>query len=241
MRRSLRREVLVGVARVRAEVDAAERVVRDVAGDVRALDDRLHHRADLRLGRRVRAGAALLGLGRPLHREVAVQVEALERRRDLDRDAVVVPDPPLPEQPVELAVLVLVGVAPDHQPRLVRMRLPGAVRVARPASSGSGRRRRCPPRRARRAPRRSGHGRMLERTKRGRSASASSAPSGIQPRDDVEARVSSAPSHLLVAAVAREQPVDQMERRRAAGHLDRVDVRLDRSAGFSRSARSRCS
>ena len=127
----VRRIVIVGVARIRAQVDAAEGVVREMCRDVRPLDDRLHHRPDLGLRRRVGAGAALLCFDRPLHRKVAVQVEALERRRDLDRHAVVVPDPPLPEHPEVLAAL-LVGIAPHHEPRLVRMRLPGAVGIADP-------------------------------------------------------------------------------------------------------------
>ena len=114
-------------------MDARERVVRDVAGDVRPRDDRLHVRSRLGLGQRERAGAVLLAFGLPLDREVAVQVEAFERRRDLDLDAVVVADQPFPEQPVERAVLgPLVGVARGQEARVVGMRLPGAVRVLDP-------------------------------------------------------------------------------------------------------------
>ena len=107
-------------------------------------------RAGLRLRERERAGAGLLALGRPLDREVAVEVEALERRRDLDRHPVVVADRPFPEQSVELAVL--------RVPRRARAGSSAAARRDAPsrrrsdpcaASSGSARRRRCPPRRGR--------------------------------------------------------------------------------------------
>ena len=122
--------MVVVVTSVRPKVDARERVVRDVAGDVRPRDDRLHVRTRLGLGERERPGAELLALGFPLDREVAVQVEALERGRDLDLDAVVVPDQALPEHPVERAVLgSLVRVTGGHQARVVRVRLPGSVRI----------------------------------------------------------------------------------------------------------------
>ena len=50
---------------------------------------------------------------------------------------------------------------------------------------------------------------------------------GVQAWDDVEgARVEDA-GDSLVAAVLREQPVDQVQRGGAARHLDRVDVGLD--------------
>src|SRR6266540_4915290 len=79
------RVVVVVVARVGAEMNSREGVVGDVAGDVRAGDDGFDERPCLRLRDGKRARPALLGFGRPLHREVPVQVEALDRRRDLDR------------------------------------------------------------------------------------------------------------------------------------------------------------
>ena len=150
-----RRVVLVGIARVRAQMDTGERVVRDVARDVRARDDGLDHRARLGLGGRKRPGAGLLALGSPLHREVAVEIESLERRRDLDRDPVVVADRALPEQPVVLAAF-LVGVAAHHQARLLGMRLPGAVRIAHAHHQARARRRPGPPRAGRPARRAAG-------------------------------------------------------------------------------------
>ena len=50
-----RRVVIVVVARVRTQMDARERVVGDVAGDVRPVDDRLDDRTRLGLGDGVRA------------------------------------------------------------------------------------------------------------------------------------------------------------------------------------------
>ena len=75
------REVVVVVPGVRPQVDAAEGVVGDVARDVLPIDDRLDERAHLGLRGRVRARAQLLDLRAPVHREVPVQVETLERRR----------------------------------------------------------------------------------------------------------------------------------------------------------------
>ena len=138
-----RREVVVRAAGVRAQVHAAERVVADVARDVRAIDDRLDERAHLRLRGRIGAGAELVALRHPVRRPVAVQVEALERRRDLHRDAVPVLDRPLGVDAVELA-LEIVRPPRDEQPRVVRMRLPRPVRVGDAASSARGRRRRRP-------------------------------------------------------------------------------------------------
>jgi hypothetical protein len=69
-------------------------------------------------------------LRRPLRREVPVQIEPLERRRDLDRDAVVVLDPPLRQEAVERPVVRPVDrIAAYQKPGLLRMPLPGAVRV----------------------------------------------------------------------------------------------------------------
>ncbi len=221
----VRRVVLVRVARVRPEVDAAERVVGEVRGDVRPVDDRLHHRPDLGLGRRVRARAMLLGLDCPFHREVAVQVEPLERRCDLDRDAVEVPNPAFPEQPEVLAAL-LVRVAPDHEPRLLRMRLPRAVRIADPHHQD--------------APvaveillvepvelLREGPGPSAGADEPGPVGQCQLGAVGVQPRDDVEDACVEGARHPLVASVPREQAVHHVERRRGAGHLDRVDVGLD--------------
>ena len=71
--------MLIVVAAVRAKMHAwRERVVRDVARDVRPRDDRLHVRPRLRLGERERPRAGLSALGLPLDGKVAVQVEALE-------------------------------------------------------------------------------------------------------------------------------------------------------------------
>ena len=127
------RELVVGAAGVRPQVNAAEGVVRDVPGDVRALGHRLHHGSHLRLGRRIRAGPTLLVLRHPLGREVAVEIETLERRRDLDRDAVVVLDPSLGQETVERTVVGRVDrLAANQQLLFVRVPAPRAVRVLDP-------------------------------------------------------------------------------------------------------------
>ena len=79
-------------------------------------DDRLDERAHLGLRGRERPGAALLRLRRPVGGPVAVEVEALERRRDRDVHAVPVVDRPLREHAVEVA-LDVVRVARDDQAR----------------------------------------------------------------------------------------------------------------------------
>jgi len=78
-------------------VHAGERVVADVRRDVLAREDRLDERAYFRFRGGERAGTELLRLGRPVGRPVAVEVEALERRRDRDGDAVPVSDRALRE------------------------------------------------------------------------------------------------------------------------------------------------
>src|SRR5207249_8942191 len=70
----------------------------------------------------------LLALALPDNREVAVEVEPLERSRELHGEAVVVADPALREDPVVLAS-IFVGLPPDHQPRVLRGDLPLAARV----------------------------------------------------------------------------------------------------------------
>jgi hypothetical protein len=222
--------VIVVVAAVRPQVDARERVVRDVAGDVRSRDDRLHVRARLGLREREGPGAELLPLRLPLDREVAIQVEAFERRRDLDLDAVVVPDPALPQHPVERAVLrALVCVARRHHPRIIRVRLPGAVRVLDAHHQDA------PvavdvlfveavllvePRI--RAQARADEVRLVREGCLGTVHG--------QPRHDVERAGVEAARDLRVGAVTAKELVEEVERGRAAGHLDRVDVRLDEEA-----------
>ncbi len=117
--------------RVRTQVDAAERVVAHVARDVRAIDDGLDERTYLRLGHRIRAGSGLLVLRSPIGGPVAVEVETFEWRRDGDGHAVPVVDRPLREHTVEVAFEV-VGLPGDEQPRIIGVRLPGPVRVAKP-------------------------------------------------------------------------------------------------------------
>jgi hypothetical protein len=206
-------------------VDAAEGVVGDVPRDVRPVDDRLHQGAYLRLRGRVRAGAVLLGLDGPLHREVPVQVEALERRSDLDRDAVEVADPAFPEHAVELAFRV-VGLAPDEHARFLRMGLPRAVGVAQPHHQD---------------PAVAVEVLLVETVdllgeRPGTRAGADEPrlvgerelrPVGIEARHDVDRPRVEQARDPLVLAVAGQQAIDQVERRRRARHLDRVDVGLD--------------
>ena len=213
-------------------MDARERVVRDIAGDVGPRDDRLHVRSRLRLRQWERARAVLLAFWFPLDREVAVQVEAFERRRDLDLNAVVVSDQPLPEQPVEGAVLgPLVGVARGQEPRVVGMSLPGAVRVLDPHHQD-------PPVAVDvlfvepvllveprvRTDARADELRLVGERELGAVR--------VEPGDDVEdARVEAA-RDLRIAPVAAKELVDEVQRRRAARHLERVDVRLDEEPGL---------
>ena len=67
--------------------------------------------------------------GRPVGRPVAVEVEALERRRDRDGHAVPVVDRPLGQNAVEVALDVVGAPRDQERVRVVRMRLPRAVRV----------------------------------------------------------------------------------------------------------------
>ena len=170
------------------------------------------------------ACALLLRLRRPLGRPVAVEVETLERGRDRDRDAVPVPDHPLREQPEELA-LDVVGPATDEDTRVVPVRLPGAVRVA-PAHEED-------------APVavdvltvETVH-RLVERIRpEARAAPAPVCehrlrPVGIDARDDVEAARVERMRDPLVRPVAVQEPVEQVERRRRAGELGRVDLCVD--------------
>src|SRR6188508_1575122 len=66
----------------------------------------------------------------PLRREVPIQVEALERRGHLDRDAVVILDAALDEQPVERSVVGAVDrIAAHEELLLLGMQPPSAVRI----------------------------------------------------------------------------------------------------------------
>jgi hypothetical protein len=82
-------EALVGMARVRPEVHSREGVVGDEGGDVGPRHDGVDHRSYLGLRGGIGAGSGLLVLGRPFHREVAVEVQPLERLRRPHRDPVV--------------------------------------------------------------------------------------------------------------------------------------------------------
>src|SRR5207302_6762313 len=90
-------------------------------------------RADLRLRRGKRACPPLLMLGCPFRREVAVEVEPLNRPRNFDLDAVEVEETALLQQAIEGAVVGPVDrVSPDQQALLLRMRAPGSVRILDP-------------------------------------------------------------------------------------------------------------
>ena len=199
-------------------------MVADVRGDVLALDDRLHERPHLGLGGRERTGALLLGLGSPVGGPVPVQVEALQWRRDGNRDAVPVADRPLGQDAVEVAFDV-VRESGDEQARVVRMRFPRAVPVGHaheehaavsvdvlPLETVLG----------------------LVAWIRAH-ARATEAPVGearvgsvrVHARDDVERAGVDRVGDALVLAVAVEQAVEEVQRRGRARELHRVDLGVD--------------
>ena len=110
---------------------AAERVIGDVAGDVRSIDHGLHHRANLRLGSGIWPRAVLIAFGDPFHGIVAIEIEAVQRRRRLDRDAIVILNHAFGQQPIELAAARrVVGFARNEQARIAGIGLPRAIGIA---------------------------------------------------------------------------------------------------------------
>ena len=91
-------------------------------------DDEVDDGAHLRLRRRIRARAQLLELLPPRRGKVAVEVEPLHGPLHAQRVAVVVLERALGHDPVVRAAR-LGRLAPDHEARLVRVRLPDAVGV----------------------------------------------------------------------------------------------------------------
>ena len=223
-----RRKLVVRLGSERAKVHPAHRVVGDVRADVRAVGDRLHHRAGLRLGGREVAGAELLVLGLPAPGPVAIEIEALERRGDRDRRAVVVSDRPLGQYAVVLATLRF--RRPGHeQAWLFVVWGPGAVLVLDAHEENAsvavnvllvvaiGRidTRVRPDARPDPLPGQRGLGAVR-----------------AQPGDDVErARVERA-RDALVGSVLVEQALDEVESRRRRCELCCVDLRLDEERGF---------
>src|SRR5205823_13528416 len=82
------------------------------------------------LRRPIRARATLVELWRPLRRKVAVQIEPLQRRRNLDRHPAVVLDPSLGDESVERpAVRTVHRLAPYQQLRLRGVPPPRPIRI----------------------------------------------------------------------------------------------------------------
>src|SRR4051794_5226368 len=92
------------------------------------LDDELDHRPHFRFRRRERACPELLELLPPVRREIAVEIEAMLRLLDAQREAVPRLDGAFRNDAVVRAA-GLDRIAADHELRLLRMRLPQAVRI----------------------------------------------------------------------------------------------------------------
>src|SRR5512138_147907 len=75
----LRGELVVRAVIVRTQEDTAHRVEGDRAGDIGMLRDEIDKIARLRLGSRIWTGTALIALGAPACREVAIQVQTVLR------------------------------------------------------------------------------------------------------------------------------------------------------------------
>ena len=139
----LDRKRVVGHVRVRPQQHAAVGVERDRAGDV-ADAHVMKLTAACTSGSEAgkRPGAVLLVLLAPAGREVAVQIELLLARLQLERHAVVVLDAPLGQQ----AIVASAGLAsgPCAPAGEDRARIPSRGRSGRrSASSARARRRRC--------------------------------------------------------------------------------------------------
>src|SRR5512138_3624112 len=73
----LRGELVVRAVIVRTQDDTAHCVKGDRASDVGMLRDEIDEVARLRFGSRIWTGTALIALGAPTCREIAIQVQAL--------------------------------------------------------------------------------------------------------------------------------------------------------------------
>jgi hypothetical protein len=122
------RHVVVGHGAHGPQDHARMRVEADRRADVGVLDDEVDHGPHFGLARGVGAGAELFVFLAPEGREVAVQVQALAVAVHLDLQAVEVDEGALGHHPV-VGAAELARLARDHQPRLVGVALPGAVRV----------------------------------------------------------------------------------------------------------------
>ena len=113
--------LVVGLVAERTDQHAAERVQVEPRDDVRMARGELHHRARLRRAARVVPGADLLGIRRPLVREVAVEVVEVvaEKERIGDAPAVEVGDAALG---IELVVRSRVLRLARHHHRGVEQR-----------------------------------------------------------------------------------------------------------------------
>ena len=205
------RNRVIGAGAIRAQIHAAVGVKGDRARDVRVVDDELDHRPHLGFARWIGARAGLLAFDRPFDREVAIQVQSLERASELDRDPVVVLDLALGQNPIERPAVPARRVARDQQPCIVGMGLPRAVWVAHPHRQD--------------APVAIDIGQMqavlalLERVGPGRRPNAAVAliqkelgPVRICPRHDIQRAGVQQPGELRVAAIPAQGLVEGIQR-----------------------------
>src|SRR5258706_8101835 len=104
---------------------------RDSARQVRMAGDEGDDSSDFRLAGRERTRAVLLMLLPPVGREIAVEIQALFVRLNMNRRAVVVLQRPFRQHAVILSA-GLGGIAADQKPRLFGMRFPGTIRIRYP-------------------------------------------------------------------------------------------------------------
>ena len=120
--------LVVGLMLEGAQQHAAPGVERRAAGDVGVAGDERHDGAHFRFRDGKRPGPELLEFLPPARREIAVEIESLFRLLHPQRVAIPAFDAPLGQDTV-IGAAHLHRIAPDHQPRLLRMVLPEAVGV----------------------------------------------------------------------------------------------------------------
>ena len=223
-----RRQRRIALRARRPEQYPTARVVGVVAADVRPGDDGPYECVDLGFAQWVIAGAG--DASAPTGGEVAVHVEALRWPRRRDGEPVVVRNRAFAQHPVALRAFG------DDSVDRHRHHHPGLIGVLDPRAVGIGDAHRQHPsvaidvvfeqaRPAVRIP-------VRPRThtaapKRRRIGERGFDPVGVDPRNDIErARPEGPQCHLVVAFRRGDEVMEQMQSRRPAGDLHRVDVRI---------------
>ena len=210
----------------RTQQYAAPRVERRAAGDVRMADDEVDDGANLRFRRRIRSRTLLLEFLPPARREIAVEIESVPGSLDLQRMAVEAVVAAFGNDAV-ISAPRFNRIAAHHQARLLRMRLPQSVRILDAHLQDA-------------AiavdvlDRQSLVGLLVERI----GACAGAYPLrvigqrplgaiGVDARADVERASVERARHVGVAAVLRDERVQEIERRGRRGDFRRMDVAVN--------------